>query len=91
MIWPSTSLAGSGFFFVGKKDSSLRPCIDYHGLNNIMLKNCYPLPLMATAFKLLQGAKIFTKLNLWNTYHLVRIHEGDEWKTAFNTPSGHIR
>lgn len=38
---------------------------------------------------LLQGATIFTKLDLRNAYHLVQIHEGDEWKTAFNTPSGH--
>lgn len=32
---------------------------------------------------------MFSKLDLWNTYHLVRIREGDEWKTAFNTTSGH--
>lgn len=38
---------------------------------------------------LLQGATIFTKLDLRNAYHLVEIHEGDEWKTAFNTPFGH--
>uniref|UniRef100_A0A673CBI9 Gypsy retrotransposon integrase-like protein 1 n=1 Tax=Sphaeramia orbicularis TaxID=375764 RepID=A0A673CBI9_9TELE len=49
----------------------------------------YPLPLMSSAFELLHGAKIFTKLDLRNAYHLVRIREGDEWKTAFNTPSGH--
>lgn len=44
---------------------------------------------MNTAFELLQGARIFTKLDLRNAYHLVRIREGDEWKTAFNTPTGH--
>ncbi len=48
-----------------------------------------PLPLMATAFELLQGASIFTKLDLRNAYHLVRIQQGDEWKMAFNTPTGH--
>lgn len=32
---------------------------------------------------------MFTELDLRNVYHLVRIHSGDEWKTAFNTPSGH--
>ncbi len=45
---------------------------------------------MSSAFELLQGAKVFTKLDLRNAYHLVRIREGDEWKTAFNTPTGHF-
>ena len=62
IIRPSASAAGAGFFFVGKKDGSLRPCIDYRGLNNITIKNRYPLPLMSSAFELLQGAKVFTKL-----------------------------
>lgn len=86
----SSSPAGAGFFFVAKKDGSLRPCIDYRGLNNITVKNTYPLPLMSSAFERLQGASIFTKLDLRNAYHLVRITEGDEWKTAFNTPRGHF-
>jgi hypothetical protein len=89
IIRPSSSPAGAGFFFVGKKDKSLRPCIDYRGLNNITVKNRYPLPLLSSAFELLQGATVFTKLDLRNAYHLVRIREGDEWKTAFNTPTGH--
>ncbi len=66
------------------------PCIDYRGLNDITVKNRYPLPLMSSAFELLQGAAIFTKLDPRNAYHLVRIREGDEWKTAFNTPTGHF-
>ena len=49
----------------------------------------YPPPLMDTTFDLLQGATVFAKLDLRNAYHLVRIKEGDEWKTAFNTPTGH--
>ncbi len=89
-IRPSSSPAGAGFFFVAKKDGSLRPCIDYRGLNNITVKNTYPLPLMSSAFERLQGASIFTKLDLRNAYHLVRIREGDEWKTTFNTPRGHF-
>ncbi len=90
IIRPSSSPAGAGFFFVKKKDGSLRPCIDYRGLNNITVKNTYPLPLMSSAFERLQGASFFTKLDLRNAYHLVRIREGDEWKTAFNTPRGHF-
>ncbi len=89
IIRASTSPAGAGFFFVGKKDGELRPCIDYRALNKITVRNRYPLPLMASAFELLQGASIFSKLDLRNAYHLVRIQQGDEWKTAFNTPTGH--
>lgn len=70
-------------------DGSLHPCIVYQGLNKITVKNKYPLPLMKSAFDLIQGATIFTKLDLRNDYHLVRIKEGDESKTAFNTPTGH--
>nr|XP_033965452.1 uncharacterized protein LOC117466353 [Pseudochaenichthys georgianus] len=89
LIRPSSSPAGAGFFFVEKKDGSLRPCIDYSPLNDITIKNRYPLPLMTSAFELLKGARVFSKLDLRNAYHLVRIREGDEWKTGFNTPSGH--
>ena len=74
---------------MGKKDSTLRPCIDYRGINAMMVRNRYPLPLMDTAFDLLQGATVFTRLDLRNAYHLVCIKEGDERKTAFNTPMGH--
>ena len=90
LIRPSSSPLGAGFFFVSKKDGSLRPCIDYRGLNDITVKNKYPLPLMSSAFYSLQGATVFTKLDLRNAYHLVRIKEGDEWLTGFNTPMGHF-
>ncbi len=90
IIRPSSSPAGAGFFFVEKKDGSLRPCIDYRGLNSITVKNTYPLPLMSSAFESLQGASFFTKLDLRNAYYLVRIREGDEWKATFNTPRGHF-
>ncbi|KAK7887257.1 hypothetical protein WMY93_026878 [Mugilogobius chulae] len=90
IIRPSSSPVGAGFFFVSKKDKTLRPCIDYRGLNNITIKNKYPLPLINSAFQPLHGATVFSKLDLRNAYHLVRIREGDEWKTAFNTPLGHF-
>ncbi|XP_041423615.1 protein cordon-bleu [Xenopus laevis] len=88
-IRPSTSPAGAGFFFVEKKDGGLRPCIDYRGLNKITVKNRYLLPLIAELFDQLKGAKIFSKLDLRGAYNLIRIREGDEWKTAFNTRDGH--
>uniref|UniRef100_A0A8C6M011 ribonuclease H n=1 Tax=Nothobranchius furzeri TaxID=105023 RepID=A0A8C6M011_NOTFU len=90
LIRPSTSPLGAGFFFVSKKDGSLRPCIDYRGLNQITVKNRYPLPLLSSTFEPVQDATIFTKLDLHNAYHLVRVKEGDEWKTAFKTPLGHF-
>lgn len=90
IIRPSTSPAGAGFFFVSKKDKTLRPCIDYQGLNRITVKNKYPLPLIDSVYEQLQEATIFTKLNLRNAYHLMTIREGDEWKTAFRTPLGHF-
>jgi hypothetical protein len=53
------------------------------------VKDRYPLTLISSAFEPLKGATVLSKLDLWNAYHLVKIWEGDEWKTAFNTASGH--
>ncbi|KAI2647280.1 Transposon Tf2-6 polyprotein [Labeo rohita] len=81
-IRPSTSLASARFFFVQKKDGGLQPCIDYRSLNNITAKFRYPLPLVPAALEQLCSARFFTKLDLRNAYNLIRICEGDEWKTA---------
>jgi hypothetical protein len=54
----------------------------------IAIKNRYPLPLMSVALELAHVAQFSTKLDLHNAYNLVRIREGDEWKTAINTQSG---
>ncbi|KAK3564060.1 hypothetical protein QTP86_007530 [Hemibagrus guttatus] len=88
-ICPSTSPAASSFFFVAKKDGGLRPCIDYCALNKITVKFRYPLPLVPAALERLRGATVFTKLDLRSAYNLIRIRKGDEWKTAFVTPTGH--
>ncbi|KAK3524756.1 hypothetical protein QTP86_002500 [Hemibagrus guttatus] len=90
-IRPSTSPAASSFFFVAKKDRGLCPCIDYRALNRIIVKFRYPLPLVPAALEHLRGATIFTKLDLRSAYNLIRIREGDEWKTAFITPTGHYK
>ncbi|KAI3374613.1 hypothetical protein L3Q82_021183 [Scortum barcoo] len=57
IIRPSSSLAGAGFFFMGKKDGSLRPCIDYSALNYITVKNRHPLPLISSAFEQLSAGE----------------------------------
>uniref|UniRef100_A0A4W5QR03 ribonuclease H n=1 Tax=Hucho hucho TaxID=62062 RepID=A0A4W5QR03_9TELE len=88
-IRPSTSPASSSFFFVKKKAGGLRPCVDYRGINQITVRYSYPLPLIASVIELMHGARFFTKLDLRSAYNLVRIREGDEWKMAFSTTSGH--
>ena len=90
IIRTSSSPVAAGFFFVPKKDRTLRPCIDFRGLNKITVRNRYPLPLIDSAFGAINQATVFSKLDLRNAYHLVRIRQGDEWKTAFNTPLGHF-
>lgn len=62
-IRPSSSPAGAGFFFV-EKDKTLCHCIDYRGLNDIIVKNSYPLPLISTVFELLEGAH-YVMPNIW--------------------------
>ncbi|KAL0183731.1 hypothetical protein M9458_019427, partial [Cirrhinus mrigala] len=88
-IRPSTSPAAAGFFFGEKKDGGFRLCIYYRGLDNVTVKFCYPLPLVPSALEQLREATIYTKLDLRSIYNLIRIKEGDEWKTAFLTTRGH--
>ena len=63
LIRPSSSPVGAGFFFVAKKDKTLHPCIDYRRFN-ITVKNKYSQPLINSGFVPLQGANIFTRLEL---------------------------
>jgi hypothetical protein len=88
-IRPSESPAGYPVMFVKKKDGTLRLCVDFRQLNSITIKNRYPLPLISELKDRLHKAKYFTKLDLREGYHLVRIKEGEEWKTAFRTRYGH--
>lgn len=90
-IRPSTSPAAAGFFFVEKKDGDLWPCIDFRILNTITIPYLYPLPLVPVVLEQLQGAIIFTKLDLRSAYNLIRIREGNEWKTAFHMTHGHYK
>jgi hypothetical protein len=87
-IRPSKSPLGAPCFFVKKPNGGLRLCINYRGLNNVTRKDSYPLPLIADLFDRLGKARIYTRLDLPDAYHLVRIKEGDEWKTTFHCKFG---
>ena len=77
-IRPSKSPAGAFIFFDKKSDSSFRLCVDYRGLNNLTIKNQYPLPLIDESLDRLGQAKRFTQLDLTSVYHRMRIKEDDK-------------
>ena len=87
-IRPTNSPHGAPVLFIKKKDGSLRLCVDFRGLNKISKKDRYPLPFISNLLTTAGKARIYTALDLRHAYHLVRIAEGDEWKTAFRTRYG---
>lgn len=89
-IQRSESPAGAPILFVPKKDGTLRLCVDYRGLNKVTIKNRHPLPLISETLDRLGGAAVYTKLDIRDAYHRIRIHESDVWKTAFRTRYGHF-
>ena len=76
-IRPSQSPYGAPILFVRKKDGTMRMCTDYRGLNKITKKNRYPLPRIEELMDRLQGAQFFTKIDLRQGYHQIRIAEPD--------------
>ena len=86
----SKSEAAAPCMFIKRPDGKLRLVVDYRGLNAITVKNRYPLPLIGEMLDRLNTAKIFTKIDLRNAYHQVRVKAGDEWKTAFRCREGHF-
>ena len=87
-IQPSTSPIAAPFFFVKKYNGSLWPIMGYRALNEITIKNHYPIPRIADLIESLSKASIFTKIDLRWGYNNVCIKEEDEWKTAFITRQG---
>ena len=87
-IRATSSPHGAPVLFSRNSNGSLRLCVDYRGLNKISKKDWYPLPLISDLLATAGKARIYTTLDLRHAYHLVRITEGDEWKTAFRTHYG---
>lgn len=88
-IRPSHSPWGAPVLFLKKKDGTLRMCIDYRELNNVTIKNKYPLPRIDDLFDQLKGAVVFSKIDLQSRYHQLKIKESDVPKIAFRTRYGH--
>src|SRR5258707_578582 len=84
----SKSPIGAPMFFVKKKEGSLHLVQDYQKLNEIMVKNSYPLLLVSNMLTRLRDAEWFTTLDLCWGFNNVRLKEGDEWKAAFSTNRG---
>ncbi|WRX28972.1 Reverse transcriptase domain - like 10 [Theobroma cacao] len=88
-IRPSISPWRAPVLFMKKKDGTHRLCIDYRQLNRMTIKNKYPLLRIDDLFDQLQGATVFSKVDLTSGYHQLKIKEQDVPKTAFRTRYGH--
>jgi hypothetical protein len=88
LIRPSASPWGSHVLFVDKRDGTIRLCVDYRRLNEVTIKNKYPLPKIKDLFDQLNGAKVFSMIDLRTGYHQLKVRESDIPKTAFTTRYG---
>jgi hypothetical protein len=87
---PSESPWGTNVIFAKKKDGTLRFCVDYRGLNDLTVRNSYPLPHMDELFDRLQGASYYSKIDLRTGFYQIALHAADMEKTAFRTRYGHF-
>ncbi|XP_014755974.1 uncharacterized protein LOC106866382 [Brachypodium distachyon] len=87
-IRPSSSPWGALVIFVQKKDGTQRMCVDYRSPNEVTIKNKYPLPRIDDLFDQLEGATVFSKIDLRSGYHQLKIRTQDIPKMAFSTRYG---
>jgi hypothetical protein len=87
-IRPSSSPCGAPVLFVQKKYGSQRMCVDYRSLNDVTVKNKYPLPRIEDLFDQMRGVRVFSKIGLQSGYHQMKIRPSDIPKTAFSTRYG---
>ena len=87
-IRASSSPAASPVIFVRKPGGGLRLCVDYRGINNLTVKNRYPLPLIRETLNMMSDSVVFTKLDIIAAFNKLRMAEGEEWKTAMRTRYG---
>jgi len=88
LIQKSSSPFGANILFAKKKDGGLRMCIDYRGLNKVTIPNRFPLPRIDDLVDRLQGAKVFTALDMIAAYHQIKLPKEEVPRTAFRTPFG---
>ena len=88
LIRKSNSPCASPVIVVKKPSGGLRVCVDYRPVNDMTIKSKYPIPLIRETLSRLSGKRIFTKLDIIAAFNRIRIAEGHEWKTAFNTRYG---
>jgi hypothetical protein len=87
-IRPSSSPWGAPVLFVEKKDGTQQMCVNYRSLNEVIIKNKYPLPRIEDLFDQMVGASVFSKIDLRSGYYQLKIWESDIPKTAFRTLCG---
>ena len=90
-IHPSHSPHRAPVLFICKKDGSLQLCCNFRGINRVLKKDWYPLPLINDLLDAPQKAQIYTKIDLRHAYHLIHLADGDKWKTTFRTRYGSFK
>ena len=88
LIQKSKSPFGAPVLFVKKKTGEMRMCVDYRALNKVTIANRYPLPRIDDLLDKMQGATVFSTLDLLSAYHQIKLTDEDIPKSAFRTPKG---